>query len=215
MFDSYRHKGLRAQLIQEIKRKGINDEKVLNAISRVPRHLFLDKAFEEWAYKDQAFAIDCDQTISQPYTVAYQTTLLEIKPKDKVLEIGLGSGYQAAILIELACKVYSIERYKHLHDKTSALLHQIGYGAVRTFFGDGFQGLPRFAPFDKILITAAAPEIPQLLVDQLANGGCMVVPLGEGNSQTMIRLKKNLEGKLIQESCGDFRFVPMLKGVVN
>lgn len=210
--DSYRHKGLRAKLIAALVKSGITDERVLHAIDQVPRHLFLDKAFEEWAYKDNAFPIDCEQTISQPYTVAFQTSLLDIKPKDKVLEIGLGSGYQACVLFELGAKVYSIERHKHLHDQTAERLRQIGYKGIRTFFGDGFKGLPQFAPFDKIIITAAAPEIPEELIKQLKIGGIMVLPLNEGNHQKMMKITKNAENKLKKELFGNFRFVPMLKG---
>ncbi len=213
--DSYRHKGLRKKLVAELIQKGIRDERVLEAISRVPRHLFLDKAFEEWAYKDTAFAIDCDQTISQPYTVAFQSSLLQVKPGEKVLEIGLGSGYQACVLSELGAKVYSIERHKALHDKTAARLRDLGYGVIRTFYGDGYQGLPRFAPFDKILITAACPEIPQALLDQLKEGGCLVVPLGsDQETQEMIRVTKEEGGTFKKEKFGYFRFVPMLHGKV-
>ncbi len=211
--DTYRHKGLRTQLVKELAQKGISDHAVLTAILNVPRHLFLDNAFDEWAYKDNAFPIDCEQTISQPYTVAVQSSLLEIKPKDKILEIGLGSGYQACVLYEMGAKVYSIERHKHLHDLTAKRLKKIGYPYIRTFFGDGFEGLPRFAPFDKILITAAAPEIPSALIDQLKVGGIMVIPLNEGTHQKMLKISKGEDGKLKKQNCGDFRFVPMLKGV--
>ena len=210
--DTYRHKGLRAQLVRDLSKKGITDEAVLNAIMAVPRHLFLDNAFDEWAYKDNAFPIDCEQTISQPYTVAFQTSLLEVKPKDKILEIGLGSGYQACVLYEMGAKVYSIERHKHLHDQTAARLRKIGYPNIRTFYGDGFKGLPRFAPFDKILITAAAPEIPDELIVQLKTGGIMVIPLNEGDLQKMMKITKGEDGKMKKESFGSFRFVPMLKG---
>jgi protein-L-isoaspartate(D-aspartate) O-methyltransferase len=210
--DTYRHKGLRAQLVKELSKKGINDVAVLNAILAVPRHLFLDNAFDEWAYKDNAFPIDCEQTISQPYTVAFQTSLLELKPKDKVLEIGLGSGYQACVLYEMGAKVYSIERHKHLHDQTAQRLRKIGYPNIRTFYGDGFKGLPRFAPFDKILITAAAPEIPDELLSQLKIGGIMVIPLTEGSVQKMMKITKLEDGKLKKENFGNFKFVPMLKG---
>ncbi|MDQ3141177.1 MAG: protein-L-isoaspartate(D-aspartate) O-methyltransferase [Bacteroidota bacterium] len=212
MEDSYRHKGLRNQLVQELAQKGINDDKVLEAIRRVPRHLFLDTAFEEWAYKDNAFPIDCNQTISQPYTVAFQTSLLNIKPKDKILEIGLGSGYQACVLSELGAKVYSIERHQALFQKTNQLLPTIGYQAIRTFHGDGYLGLSRFAPFDKILITAGAPEIPETLIDQLVPGGILVIPIGKKDTQQMIRLFKGLDGKIKKETHGFFRFVPMLEG---
>ncbi len=211
--DTYRHKGLRTQLVKELSQKGISDERVLKAILAVPRHLFLDNAFDEWAYKDNAFPIDCEQTISQPYTVAFQTSLLEVKPKDKILEIGLGSGYQACVLYEMGAKVYSIERHKHLHDMTLKRLQTIGYPYIRTFYGDGFEGLPRFAPFDKILITAAAPEIPAKLLEQLKPSGIMVIPLNEGNLQKMLKIIKKEDGSLKKEAFGNFRFVPMLKGV--
>jgi protein-L-isoaspartate(D-aspartate) O-methyltransferase len=210
--DTYRHKGLRAQLVNDLAKKGITDQAVLKAILAVPRHLFLDNAFDEWAYKDNAFPIDCEQTISQPYTVAYQTSLLEVKPKDKILEIGLGSGYQACVLYEMGAKVYSIERHQHLHDQTANRLRKIGYPNIRTFYGDGFQGLPRFAPFDKILITAAAPEIPDELLKQLKTGGIMVIPLNDGNFQKMVKITKLENGEFRKEAFGHFRFVPMLKG---
>ncbi|MBK9108802.1 MAG: protein-L-isoaspartate(D-aspartate) O-methyltransferase [Saprospiraceae bacterium] len=211
--DTYRHKGLRNQLIDEIKGKGITDERVLAALAKVPRHLFLDKAFEEWAYKDNAFPIDCEQTISQPYTVAFQTALLKVEAKDKILEIGLGSGYQASILFELGAKVYSIERHKPLYLKTTQLLSELGYKGIRTFYGDGFKGLPMFAPFDKILVTAAAPMIPNDLIRQLKNGGCLVIPLNKGSFQEMLRITKITETETREERFGDFRFVPMLEGM--
>lgn len=211
--DNYRQKGLRRKLIIELQQKGIIDESVLRAMSDVPRHLFLDKAFEEWAYKDNAFPIDCDQTISQPYTVAFQSELLQIKPKDKVLEVGLGSGYQACVLFEMGAKVYSIERFKKLHDKTTRLLKNIGFGGIRTFYGDGHLGLPRFAPFDKIIITAATEEIPLELINQLIPGGILVFPYGNTSfTQTMVQLIKDENGKIHRKQYGDFRFVPMLKG---
>jgi protein-L-isoaspartate(D-aspartate) O-methyltransferase len=212
--DNYRQRGLRKQLVLELSQKGIQNKQVLEAIMAVPRHLFLDKAFEEWAYKDNAFPIDCDQTISQPYTVAFQTSLLDLQPKDKVLEIGTGSGYQACVLMEMGVKVYTIERHKALHDKTEKLLAKIGYKSIRTFFGDGYLGLPRFAPFDKILITAAVPEIPISLIDQLKPGGILVIPLDDHKqSQTMMKIYKLQNGNLQKESFGQFRFVPMLHGV--
>lgn len=212
--DNYRQRGLRKQLVLELSQKGIQNKQVLEAIMAVPRHLFLDKAFEEWAYKDNAFPIDCDQTISQPYTVAFQTSLLDLQPKDKVLEIGTGSGYQACVLLEMGVKVYTIERHKTLYDKTEKLLTKIGYKSIRTFFGDGYLGLPRFAPFDKILITAAVPEIPTTLIDQLKPGGILVIPLDDHKqSQTMMRIYKLQDGSLKKESFGQFRFVPMLQGV--
>jgi protein-L-isoaspartate(D-aspartate) O-methyltransferase len=210
--DNYRHKGLRNQLIRELERKGIQNQQILEAIGAVPRHLFLDKAFDEWAYKDNAFPIDCEQTISQPYTVAFQTNLLNIKPKEKILEIGLGSGYQACVLHQMGAKVYSIERHKKLHDKTAHFLISINYKLIRTFYGDGFLGLPRFAPFDKILVTAGAPEIPLELINQLKPEGIMVIPIGQGNDQIMYRITKLADGKLKKENFGHFRFVPMLPG---
>ncbi len=213
--DNYKHKGLRKKLINELIVKGIKDEKVLDAIMKVPRHLFLDNAFEEWAYKDNAFPIDCEQTISQPYTVAFQTSLLKVQPGHKILEIGLGSGYQACVLIEMGAKVYSIERHKTLHDKTAVRLKDLGYSSIRTFYGDGFEGLPRFAPFDSIIVTAACPEIPKALWEQLKIGGHMVAPMTTGsNHQIMYRFYKNQDGSLRKEEFGDFKFVPMLKGIL-
>jgi len=212
ILDSYRHKGLRNQLVEELRLKGISNLEVLEAIRRVPRHLFLDNAFGEWAYKDNAFPIDCEQTISQPYTVAMQTSLLNIEPKNKIMEVGLGSGYQACVLHEMGAKVYSIERHKHLHDKTAKRIHEIGYGLIRTFFGDGFEGLPRFAPFDRILVTAAAPENVMKLIDQLVVGGIMVVPIGKNNDQIMYRISKLEDGKIKKETFGHYKFVPMLPG---
>jgi protein-L-isoaspartate(D-aspartate) O-methyltransferase len=178
----------------------------------IPRHYFLDKAFSDWAYKDVAFPIDADQTISQPYTVAVQSMLLEVKKGDKILEIGTGSGFQACVLSYLGAKVYTIERQKKLFDRTSRFLHEIGFGQIRTLYGDGYLGAPRFAPFDKILLTAAASEIPQKLIDQLKPGGIMVIPLGSGDVQQMKRIIKNQDGSLKEENYGNYRFVPFLKG---
>lgn len=213
MQDTHRHKGLRQKLINELRTKGITDERILSAFMDIPRHYFLDKAFSDWAYKDVAFPIDADQTISQPYTVAVQTTLLDIKKGDKILEIGTGSGYQACVLSYLGAKVYTIERQKKLFDKTSKFLHDIGFGQVRTLYGDGYLGAPRFAPFDKILLTAAATEIPQKLIDQLKPDGIMVVPLGSGDIQQMKRIIKNTDGTIREENYGNYRFVPFLKGI--
>jgi len=176
--DSYRHKGLRKKLIESLRDKGIFNERILEAMHQVPRHLYLDKAFEDWAYKDQAFSIACEQTISQPYTVAYQTHLLDPLPFDKILEIGTGSGYQASILSLLCKKIYSIERHKELFEKTTDLLNTIGFGSVRTLYGDGYKGAPRFAPYDKIIVTAGATYIPDALIEQLKVGGYLVIPLG-------------------------------------
>ena len=213
MQDTHRHKGLRQKLINELRTKGITDERILSAFMDIPRHYFLDKAFSDCAYKDVAFPIDADQTISQPYTVAVQTTLLDIKKGDKILEIGTGSGYQACVLSYLGAKVYTIERQKKLFDKTSRFLHDIGFGQVRTLYGDGYLGAPRFAPFDKILLTAAATEIPQKLIDQLKPDGIMVVPLGSGDIQQMKRIIKNTDGTIREENYGNYRFVPFLKGI--
>lgn len=212
MTDDYRHKGLRQKLIDGLKTKGIKDAAVLAAMAEIPRHFFLDKAFDTWAYKDIAFPIDADQTISQPYTVAFQTQLLEISKGDKVLEIGTGSGYQATVLYKMGAKVYTIERQQKLFDKTSKLLQKMNFGGIRTLFGDGFLGAPRFAPFDKILITAAAPFFPETLFQQLRIGGFMVIPVGEGAVQKMMRITKLSDTKKKEEVFGNFSFVPMLSG---
>ena len=211
--DNYRHKGLRKILVEELKNKGISDENVLNAINAVPRHVFLDSSFLNFAYQDKAFPIGSGQTISQPFTVAFQSSLLEIKKNMKVLEIGTGSGYQACVLAEMGAKVFSIERQRKLYTKTKAFLAEFPY-RIKMFLGDGNKGLPTYGPFDRIIITAAAPEIPQTLVDQLKVGGMMVIPLCENEEhQTMLRLTKQEDGTLKREEYGDFRFVPMLKGV--
>ena len=213
--DSYRHKGLRKKLVELVKSKGINDDRILQAILKIPRHYFLDAAFADWAYRDVAFPIDADQTISQPYTVAFQTELLDVKPKDKILEIGTGSGYQATVLIELGAKVYTIERQKKLFEKTSKFLAEIGYNSIRTFFGDGYLGLPRYAPFDKIIITAGANNIPKELLKQLKIGGIMVIPYGNGDVKDMIKLIKIDAKNIRREKHGKFRFVPFKTGVEN
>ena len=184
MRDLPKHKGLRNQLVKIIKAKGIKNKKVLDAISKVPRHLFMDSGFIDFAYKDQAFPIAANQTISQPYTVAFQTELLEIEEGDKVLEIGTGSGYQTAVLITLKAEVYSIERQKELYEKARKYLPKIGYVAKKLSFGDGYKGWPAFAPFDKILVTAGAPEVPKALLSQLKIGGRLVIPVGD-DIQTM------------------------------
>ncbi|MEY4628244.1 MAG: hypothetical protein RLZZ595_570 [Bacteroidota bacterium] len=210
--DSYLHKGLRKKLVDQIREKGITDEAVLQAIMQVPRHFFLDSAFEKQAYEDRAFPIGEDQTISQPYTVAYQTQLLQIKPFDKILEVGTGSAYQASVLAELKAKVYSIERQKKLFDSNKNFSFLKNYHSLRMFYGDGFEGLPTYAPFDKILITAAAPYIPEKLLEQLKPGGCMVLPLDEGDNQRMHRITKQADGSLVEEKFDEFSFVPMLVG---
>ena len=212
--DTHRHRGLRQQLVKELKTKVIRDERILDAFMQIPRHFFLEKTFAEWAYKDVAFPIDADQTISQPFTVAMQTSLLNIKKGDKVLEIGTGSGFQASVLYHIGAKVYTIERQKKLFEKTEKFLHDLGFGNVRTLFGDGYEGAPRFAPFDKIIITAGAVEIPKKLIDQLKPNGLMVIPLGdESGVQKMLRITKNEDGSLTRENFGNYRFVPFLKGV--
>jgi len=208
--DSYRHKGLRKMLVDLLREKGISDGKVLDAIGKVPRHLFLDSSFLEFAYQDKAFPIGSGQTISQPYTVAYQTSLLKLADGEKVLEIGTGSGYQSCVLLELGARVFSIERQKHLFDKTKAFLPTIGYNP-RLFYGDGYLGLPAFAPFDKIIITAAADDIPQNLVDQLKIGGLLVAPVGPREYQTMVTIRKLNESEVERQEHDRFRFVPMLE----
>ena len=211
--DAYLHKGLRKQLVNLLKEKGITDTAVLDAIGSIPRHFFLDSAFDRIAYEDRAFPIAADQTISQPYTVAYQTQLLQIKPGDKVLEIGTGSMYQTTVLAQMGAKVFTIERQKQLFDQTAKYIFKEQYPNIYFHFGDGFEGLPEFAPFDKILITAAAPSIPEKLWDQLKVGGMMVIPVDESDTtQRMLRLTKKKDGKEKRESFDEFSFVPMLEG---
>lgn len=209
--DDYRHKGLRKKLVEEIASKGIQDKRILDAIGKIPRHLFLDSSFLEYAYQDKAFPIGAGQTISQPYTVAFQTALLDVKKGDKILEIGTGSGYQACVLMELGARVYSVERQKSLYVHTKNLLAKMNYHP-RLFYGDGYKGLLSFAPFDKILITAAAPEIPEELKQQLKLKGRLVVPFGEENVQEMICMIKNENENFTLTKHGKFQFVPMLKG---
>ncbi len=211
MKDTYRHKGLRKNLVEEVRIKGIDDERVLDAMMKVPRHLFMDTGLQKFAYKDQAFPIGCGQTISQPYTVAYQTQLLDVQRHHKVLEIGTGSGYQAAILIEMGAKVYTIERHRELYLKTQAFLPSLGYKA-NFFYGDGYEGLESYAPFDRILVTAGATEIPGKLMEQLKNYGIMVVPLGDSSSQVMTKIVRKGEDEYEKTEHGRFVFVPLLKG---
>ncbi|MCD6201404.1 MAG: protein-L-isoaspartate(D-aspartate) O-methyltransferase [Bacteroidales bacterium] len=208
--DNYRHKGLREKLVEELRGKGITSKAVLDAINKVPRHLFMDTGFLNYAYKDQAFPIGAGQTISQPYTVAFQTELLDIQKGDKVLEIGTGSGYQTAVLLELGARVFTIERQKELFLNSQALLTRLGYHP-RFFYGDGYKGLPAFAPFEKILITAAAPEIPDTLIRQLKNNGILVAPVG-GETQEMTRVIKHSRDDVDVTKHGYFVFVPMMKG---
>lgn len=207
--DSLRHQGMRRRLVDEIRGKGISDELVLKAIGEVPRHLFMDQAFIDLAYQDKAFPIEADQTISQPYTVAYQSQLLMAEPGMKVLEIGTGSGYQTSVLCKMGLKVYSIERHKVLFTKVKKLLQELNLTA-RVFYGDGFKGLPTYGPYDRILVTCAAPSIPVELVRQLVPGGIMVVPLGAGNEQIMNTILKKNGDHFETFQYEKFRFVPML-----
>ena len=210
--DTYRHKGLRKKLLDVLREKGITDEKVLAAMNNIPRHYFMDSALDNIAYEDRAFPISDGQTISQPYTVAYQTQLLQLKQNDKVLEIGTGSIYQATVLAELGAKVFTIERQKNLFDKTKQYIFKSKYSNLKFFYGDGFEGLPTYGPFDKIIITAAAPFVPPKLMQQLKTGGYMVIPVNEGTSQRMLRLTKKENGSWSEEIFENFSFVPMLVG---
>jgi len=209
--DSYRHKGLRKKLIQEIRTKGIRNESVLEAIDRVPRHLFMDSGFINHSYTDRAFPIAAGQTISQPYTVAFQTELLEVEKHSKILEVGTGSGYQTAVLLELGARVYTIERQRQLFLDAQNTLTPLHYKPIY-FFGDGYEGLPAYAPFDRILVTAAAYTIPQALLDQLAVGGILVVPEGGQEGQKMIRVFRKSETSYQRSEHGYFSFVPLLRG---
>jgi len=209
-----RHQGLRKKLIDGLKIKGIRNEKVLEAIGKVPRHLFMESTFIQFAYKDQAFPIGAGQTISQPFTVAVQTQLLEIEKGDKVLEVGTGSGYQAAVLLEMGAKVFTIERQKELYMKVHKFLPEIGYNPA-CFFGDGYKGLPNFAPFDKIIVTAGATSIPEDLKQQLAINGRLVIPVGNEHRQEMNVITRISGNEFRNEKHGDFVFVPLLKGTVN
>ena len=210
--DNYLHKGLRKQLVQVLRDKGIKDERVLAAIEAIPRHFFLDPAFERKAYEDRAFPITAGQTISQPYTVAYQTQLLDLKKFDKVLEIGTGSAYQACVLAEMGISLFTIERQKELYDYVAQFFFISKYPNIKRFYGDGFEGLPSYAPFDKILVTCGAPFVPPKLLEQLKPGGIMVIPVGEDGKQKMLRIIKDKEGNIVEEEMGDFAFVPMLQG---
>ncbi|MFO7668260.1 MAG: protein-L-isoaspartate(D-aspartate) O-methyltransferase [Bacteroidales bacterium] len=209
--DNFRHKGLRKKLIEEIREKGIRNEDVLNAMSRVPRHLFMDSSFINFSYTDKAFPISAGQTISQPYTVAFQTELLEVERHQKVLEIGTGSGYQTAVLLELGARVYTIERQRQLFLEAQKTLTPLHYKPIY-FYGDGYEGVPTYAPFDRILVTAAAPKIPQKLLDQLDIGGILVIPEGGSEGQKMIRIQRVTEKDFQRSEHGHFSFVPLLKG---
>ena len=209
MKDTFRHKGLRKILVESLKEKGIKSVSVLDMINEIPRHQFMDNAFIQFAYQDKAFPIGSGQTISQPYTVAFQTELLDVNPYEKVLEVGTGSGYQAAVLVGLEANVYTIERQKELFQKTKDFLPKIGYNC-NFFYGDGYKGLEKFAPFDKIIITCGAPEIPDDLIEQLNVGGRMVAPIGSGDVQVMYLIEKISDSEFITTTHGEFSFVPML-----
>lgn len=212
--DSYRHQGLRKSLIQALREKGITDERVLDAMMAVPRHYFFDPEFDAIAYEDRAFPIAANQTISQPYTVAFQTSLLNVKPGDKVLEIGTGSGYQSAVLVEMGAYVFTIERQHelYLHLNQFPYISNIPKSRLKRFFGDGFMGSPTFAPFDKIIITCGAPIVPPKLIEQLKTGGVIVIPLAEDEHHKMLRLTKIEDGSYETETFSNFSFVPMLPG---
>ncbi len=208
--DLPKHKGLRNQLVNTIERKGIKNKNVLEAITKIPRHMFMDSGFIDFAYQDKPFPIGADQTISQPYTVAFQTELLEVKPGAKILEIGTGSGYQTAILIEMKAVVYSVERQKELYTKTKKFLPKVGYVPKKLVFGDGYIGMKENAPFDGIIVTAGAPFVPKALLSQLKIGGRLVIPVGEGTQVMTLYIRKG-EKNFEKHEFGDFRFVPMLK----
>lgn len=209
MNDTYRHKGMRRQLIEELKGKGITNQAVLEAFDKVPRHFFLDSSFVHQAYTDIAFRIGAGQTISQPYTVAFQTSLLELKQGDKVLEIGTGSGFQTAILCALGTKVVSIERQKELFIKAKVIINELGY-TPKLYYGDGYKGKEVYAPYDAILVTCGAPSIPDALKNQLKVGGRLVIPVGEDKIQTMYRITRMGDDQWKSETFGKFSFVPML-----
>lgn len=212
MKDTYRHKGMRKQLVEELRSKGLINEQILLAIQTLPRHFFLDKAFEEWAYQDKPFPIGNDQTISQPYTVAFQTRLLEVQKRDKILEVGTGSGYQAGVLALLGARVFTIERQESLFLKARELLGKLKLGNIRCFYRDGYKGLPEFAPFDKIIVTAGASKMPLALKAQLGIGGIMVIPVGK-KMQKMYKIVRISEEEYKETIHGNFRFVPFLKGL--
>jgi len=211
--DTYRHKGLRLKLIEELRKKGITNMNVLEAMNRVPRHIFMDSGFIEFAYKDQAFPIGAGQTISQPYTVAFQTQLLDIAKHDKILEVGTGSGYQCAVLLEMGTTVYTIERHRELFFSAQSILLSLKY-KPNFFFGDGYEGVPAYGPYDKILITAAGPDIPEQLLQQLKIGGRLVMPVGKTDAQKMMLVEKMSTNEFQRTEHGTFNFVPLLKGKI-
>lgn len=210
MEDNYRHQGMRRKMVDELREKGIHNEEVLNAMMAVPRHYFLSSAFLEFAYQNKAFQIGAGQTISHPYTVAFQTQLLDLEKGMQVLEIGTGSGFQTSILCEMKAKVYSIERQRSLYMKTKTLIPKLGYKA-RLFYGDGYKGREAFAPFDRILVTCGAPFVPEALMKQLKIGGKLIIPVGEGEKQTMTEINRISESEFEQSEHGHFSFVPMLQ----
>ena len=212
MIDTYRHKGLRQKLVNELRVKGIQDEPILEAIGKIPRHHFMDSGFIQFSYKDQAFPIAAGQTISQPYTVAFQTQLLKLESGMKILEVGTGSGFQTAVLIELGLKVFTIERQRELYLLAQKKLRELNYEPM-CFYGDGYEGLPSYGPFDRILITAGAPVIPEKLLTQLKDGGRLVAPIGNKSNQIMTLVEKYNDGDFNISKHGDFIFVPMLKGI--
>lgn len=210
MTDTYRHKGLRKKLAEEITAKGITDTRVIEAIGKIPRHFFLDTAFTEHAYENKAFPIGSGQTISHPYTVAFQSELLEIKKGHKVLEIGTGSGYQTTVLVELGAKVFSVERQKELFDKTKRILTKMSYTSAKLYYGDGYKGIPQYAPYDSIIVTCGAPFVPEDLLEQLKVGGRLVIPVGD-ETQIMTLVVRESETNFTKKTFGDFKFVPMLE----
>lgn len=212
--DTFKHKGMRQQLVKTLESKGIKDSNVLKAIGKIPRHLFMDSGFIDHAYQDKAFPIAANQTISQPYTVAFQSELLKVVPGHKVLEIGTGSGYQTAVLLELGAKVYSIERQKELFKRTSKFLPKIDYNTKHLIFGDGYKGLPDKAPFDNILVTAGAPFVPKPLLSQLAIGGRLVIPVGDTIQVMTLFIRKD-QKEFEKHEFGEFRFVPLLENKTN
>lgn len=212
--DSYRHKGLRRKLLDSLRKKGITDERVLAAMDAVPRHFFLESAFSDLAYEDKALPIGREQTISQPYTVAFQTQLLQVQKRDHVLEIGTGSGYQAAILGKLEARVFTVERQQELYTHAKKLLATLGFSNIRCYYRDGTKGLPEFAPYNKILVTAGALEVPAMLLNQLKIGGVLVIPVGV-STQKMLRITKLADNEYQEEDLGDFRFVPFVGGLAN
>lgn len=210
--DSFMHKGLRRKLVEQVRIKGIKDQRILDALLKIPRHVFMDSSFLKFAYQDQAFPISSGQTISQPFTVAFQTELLEIQVFNKVLEVGTGSGYQAAILAELGARVYTIERIRKLYQDAQMIHRELGY-QIKFFLGDGYQGLPAYAPFDRILITAAARAIPEMLKQQLLIGGILVAPIGERDFQVMTKCVRTGQDTFETTTHGNFVFVPMKEGL--